>query len=350
MAAFSLGGVRLSTLAVAVPSQTKRNIEYEHISPSERSVLIKTIGIEERRIVSDNMTASDLCAAAAEQLLEQTATRRKDIGLLVFVSQSPDYYLPATAALLQHRLNLPIGTLAFDVGLGCSGYVYGLSIVASLMRTTGVKKALLLAGDVSSVTTGPADKSTHPLFGDAGSASLLELDEKAHDWHVNLMTDGKGGMAIMIPDGGGRNKLSPDSFDLQPVSEGIARSRLSLTLDGPKIFAFSVREVPSSITDLLAQAGQPVDDIDYLVMHQANKLINETVRKKLKVPTEKVPYSLDKFGNTSSASIPLTLVTRLAEPLKQPQNLLLSGFGVGFSWGNVLMKTDGIQCLPLIEI
>lgn len=348
MSTYSLDGVRLAALAAAVPKHTESNQDYARISQAERQFLIKTTGVAERRVARDDQTTADFCEAACRQIFEAGHAQPDDIGLLVFVSQSGDYYLPATAAVLQHKLGLSHHCMAFDVGLGCSGFVYGLSIVTSLMQTVGIKKALLLAGDTSSTTTPPSDKSTHPLFGDAGTATLLERNDQAAPWHFNLMTDGSGAEAIMIQDGGARHKLSPASFDTQPISDGIARSRLNLILDGQAIFAFSVREVPPSVRALLEHANQSIDELDFAVLHQANKLINDTVRKKLKLPAEKVPYSLDDYGNTSSASIPLTMVTRL--PKDRDLKLLLSGFGVGFSWGNVLLQTQSTQLLPLIEM
>ncbi|MDF3029535.1 MAG: ketoacyl-ACP synthase [Moraxellaceae bacterium] len=351
MAIFTLDNVRISAIAAAVPAAREKNSEYSAVSEQERALLIKTTGVEERRIAASGLTASDLCAAAADELITKCAVDRKEIGLLVFVSQSGDYYLPATAALLQHRLGLSTRTIAFDVGLGCSGYVYGLAITASLMRTFGLQKALLLAGDVSSITLSPDDKSTYPLFGDAGSATLLEAGHTGAPWHFNLSTDGSGANAIIIPDGGTRNKVSESSFLVEPVAEGIKRNRLNLVLDGPEIFSFAVREVPASIRELAGQTGQNPEDFDYFVMHQANRLINETIRKKLAMPAEKVPYSIDQFGNTSSASIPLTMAVRLRSELESSSlKLLLSGFGVGLSWGTAFLHTNEVICLPLLEI
>jgi 3-oxoacyl-[acyl-carrier-protein] synthase-3 len=216
------------------------------------------------------------------------------------------------------------------------------------MIASGTTKALLLAGDTSSVTCSPEDKSTYPLFGDAGTATLLTRSESAI-WHVNAFTDGSGGEAIIVPDGQSRNRFTDASFQLEQIAPGIRRHRLNLALKGDEVFAFSIKRVPESMRSLIQFAQKNLTDIDYLVMHQANLLMNDTIRKLLHVSEEKVPYSLDEFGNTSSASIPLTLVTRLAEQLKHPRTLLLSGFGVGLSWGNILMQTSSIHCLPLIE-
>ncbi|MCC2636555.1 MAG: ketoacyl-ACP synthase [Moraxellaceae bacterium] len=351
MAAFSLSGIAVRAIAAAVPRPVERNDDYTEISAQERALLIKTTGVKERRIAPKGLTTADLCAASAGEILDRLGIAKEEIGLLVFVSQSGDYYLPASAALLQERLGLKTGTIAFDVGLGCSGYVYGLAITGSLMQTSGVKKALLLAGDVSSIVTSREDKSTYPLFGDAGSATLLENTGSGTPWHFNLMTDGSGGDAIMVPDGLNRNGVSQDSLRMKTVSEGIRRNRLNLILKGSEIFAFAVKEVPPSIHALSVHAGLAIEGLDYLVMHQANRLINETIRKKLSIPELKVPYSLDEFGNTSSASIPLTMVTRMRDRLESDTlKLLLSGFGVGLSWGNVILETTDVFCPPLLEV
>lgn len=351
MSSFSIANVVIRGIAAAVPGTREDNNDYAALSPTERALLVKTTGIRERRIASATQTTSDLCLEAAQAVLKETGTTAGDIGLLIFVSQSGDYYLPATAALLQDRLGLPKSTIAFDVGLGCSGYVYGLAIAASMMRTTGTGKALLLAGDVSSATVSREDKSAYPIFGDAGSATLLESSPSSGAWHFNLMTDGGGADAIIIPDGGMRNRISPRSFEPEFISEGISRSRVNLAMNGPEIFSFAMREVPASILQLARNAGLSLAQVDYFVMHQANRILNETIRKKLGIAPEKTPYSLDEFGNTSSASIPLTMVTRIGAPLgDQACRLLLSGFGVGLSWGNALVENPPICCVPLIEV
>lgn len=351
MAIFPVSNIAIGAIAACVPTRVEKNRDYDHIIPAERELLVKTTGIEERRIAAPGQTASDLCFAAASQILDARGISAGEVGLLVFVTQSNDYYLPATAALLQQRLGLAKSTIAFDVGLGCSGYVYGLSIAASLMKTCGIKKALLLAGDISTATVSAEDKSAYPLFGDAGSATLLQHCEGGDPWWFNLMTDGSGADAIMIPDGYGRNMPSAASFAYEDFGPGIRRNRLQLALKGNDIFSFATREVPTSIHQLLEQSQVGMDEVDCFVMHQANKLMNETIRKKLGIAAEKTPYSLRQFANTSSASIPLTLVTHPPQASREaPIRLLLSGFGVGLSWGSVVMTTDGITCLPLIEV
>ena len=351
MAIFSLKDIRLSGVAAAVPKQEVSNWDYELLTESERRLLVKTTGVEKRRTAPEGMATSDLCFAAAESLLDRLAWDREEVGALVFLSQSRDYYLPATGIILQDRLGLSKQCLAFDVGLGCSGYVYGLSIIGGLMRSAGIKKGLLMMGDISSATCNYEDKSTYPLFGDAGTVSAIEWDEEAPAMHFNLKSDGKGYQSIMIPDGGIRNRVSPDSFTEKEIDKGIKRSDLHLALNGLDVFNFSITQVHPTIKELYEFLGTDSETYAHFVMHQANKLMNETIRKKLKFPPEKVPYSIDRFGNTSSASIPLTMVTELAETLSAGSHrLLLSGFGVGLSWGVVDVQTENLVLAPLIEL
>ena len=337
-------------MAATVPGPREHTADYTWISRKERESLIKNIGVETRRVAPRGVTAADLCVAAAERLLENLNWDRREIELLIFVSQSPDHLVPATACIVQNRLGLPHSCIAFDVGLGCSGYVYGLSLAGSMMQSGASKKALLMVGDISTLTTSYRDKSTYPLFGDGGTVTALEFNQKAPEMHFNLQTDGAGYRALIIPDGGARNRMSRKSFDIRKVSKGMYRSRLHLQLDGIEVFNFSLREVVPNVKSLLKHAEQTMDGIDYLVFHQANRLITETLRKMLKVDPARVPYSLKEYGNTSGASVPLTMVTQLRNQLTTGRlQLLLSAFGVGLSWGSVLLETDRIVCPEVIE-
>jgi 3-oxoacyl-[acyl-carrier-protein] synthase-3 len=350
MAIFPLPGVRISGIASAVPRQEYRNRDYDHISEKERELFIKTVGVERRRVAPLGMTTSDLCRNAAGRLLDELGWDPAEINILIFVSQSRDYLIPATAGILQHSLGLPKTCLAFDISLGCSGYVYGLSVIASQMLAAGIRKGLLMVGDVSTQTTGPRDKSTFPLFGDGGTVTALELDPSAWPMHFNLQTDGKGYRAIIIPDGGIRNLVTPESFTEQKFGEGIERNRLQIALDGMEVFQFSLREVPPNIRDLLEAAGRTIENTDFFVLHQANKLMNDSIRKKLGIAAEKCPSSIEIYGNTSSASIPLTINHALGERLAGGRaRMVLSGFGVGLSWGSVLIETDRMICPAVIE-
>lgn len=312
---------------------------------------MKNIGVETRRVAARGVTTSDLCVTAAERLLGDLGWDRSDIELLVFVSQSRDYLVPTTACIVQDRLQLPHSCLAMDIGLGCSGYVYGLSSVAGMMQSGAIRKALLMVGDISTLTTSYRDKSTYPLFGDVGTVTALEFDPGAPPMHFNLQTDGSGHKALMIRDGGARNVMSRKSFDIKKVGDGIWRSRLHLELDGIEVFNFTLREVAPNLKKLLAATGGSLDGIDYVVFHQANRLINETLRKMLKLDPAKVPYSIREFGNTSGASVPLTMIHALKDQLRSERNkLLLSAFGVGLSWGSAIVETENL-CIPdILEV
>ena len=351
MALFSSHNVRIKGVSACVPKEKELTKDYALFSNEEHDLFVKSVGIAERRVAPFDVTTSDLCFHAAEKLIKDLDWKKEEIDCLIFVSQSPDYFLPATSIILQHRLGLSKNTMSFDVSLGCSGYVYGLQLMSSILSSGQIKKGLLLVGDKSTLSTHIEDKSTYPLFGDAGTATAIEYDANATPIYFNLQSDGGGEDAIKILDGAARNTVRDDTFEIKEIEPGIKRSRRHLILNGIDIFNFALKEVTPNINELFRFANIEKEKVDYFVFHQANKLINESVRKKLKVlDTTKVPYSINLFGNTSSASIPLTMVTQIKEQLKNHNTLLFSGFGVGFSWASCLFETDEIYCSDLIEI
>ncbi|MFI5202925.1 MAG: ketoacyl-ACP synthase III [Flavobacteriales bacterium] len=350
MAFLTTDNIRLAGLAACVPSNKENNMAYDHISETERKLLIKTTGIEERRVAKPGLATSDLCYHAAIKLIDDLKWNKEEIELLIFVSQSRDYFLPATGIILQDRLGLPTSCVALDIGLGCSGYIYGLSVISAMMSSGKWKKGLLLVGDISTNSIAYSDKSTYPLFGDAGTATALEYSN-GKKMYFNLQSDGKGYEAIIIPHGGLRHTQTAESTIRREIEPGIIRSDRDLALNGLEVFNFSLREVAPNIKGLLTYAEKKLEDLDYAVFHQANLLMNETIRKKLGLPAEKVPYTLKDFGNTSSASIPLTMVARLKNELqKSKKNILLSGFGVGLSWGSAWIETENLVISDLIEV
>lgn len=344
MSIFSIKNVKIEAVCAAVPVDKNVISDYEIMTEQEKKIFSQGTGIFERRFSKPGLCASDLCFHSAQKIIDTLTIDKEEISIIVFVSQSPDYYLPATSVLLQERLGLSKNVIAFDVNLGCSGYVYGLSIIANFLSLPGFKKGILMCGDVSSTSLNYLDKSTYPLFGDAGSATLLSGGAEGFDMHFNLQTDGSGKEAIIIKNGGTRNPIIKEDT-LTETENG-----KKLVLNGLDVFNFALKEVKPNLNSLFNYCNASESTIDYLVMHQANLLINETVRKKMAFPPEKVPYSLAKYGNTSSASIPLTITTELKEKLNGDKKLLLSGFGVGFSWGSVLLNTRDIKIIDLIEI
>ncbi len=350
MAFFSIPYTRIAGISTCVPKNIVANKDYKWISAKERELLMRKTGVVEKRIVTKGMTAADLCLEAGKKLIDALNWNKEEIELIAFVSQSREYLLPATACILQDQFGLPKTCLAIDINLGCSGFVYGLSTIANYVAHCDIKKAIMLIGDVTSHAS-YRDKTAYPLFGDACSAVALEYDEHATPMYFNLQSDGSGHKAIIIPDGGMRNYPTKKSFEYKSYGKGIIRNKLQVALDGYAVFNFSLREVAPNVNTLLKQFNIPIDSIDYFLFHQANLLINESVRKKLKLSPERVPYSLNKFGNTSSASIPATINTQIQQQAStQKLKLLFCGFGVGLSWGSVYAETENICCPDLIEI
>lgn len=350
MSLFPVRNIRLAGISACVPRHVVSNYDFDLITRKERELLVKSVGIEKRRVAEPGTCTSDLCLKSAETLLNELGWKRDEITVLVFITQTPDYITPATSNILQDKLGLSRECIALDINLGCSGYVYGLAVAGSLLNTLGGGKALLLAGDISTATISKKDKSTTPIFSDAGSATALEFSTGCPEMFFNLQGDGKGFHAIIIPDGGYRNPVSPRSMEYEQIGEGIARNKTHLILNGIDVFNFSVNEVPKNVEGLLKFFGKEKSGINYFIFHQANLLINESIRKKLKLQPEQVPYSLADFGNTSSATIPVTILTRLKDEISnKPLKMIFSGFGVGLSWCSAYVETRKIACPPLIE-
>jgi 3-oxoacyl-[acyl-carrier-protein] synthase-3 len=343
--------VEIKGISACVPGYKEDNKTLSLFnSPEEAEKFIDATGIEFRHAVKDSgICASDLCYEASSALIKKLKWNPEEIDCLIFVSQTPDYILPATSCILQDRLGLPNDCYAMDISLGCSGWVYGLSVIASLISGGSMKKGLLLAGDTTTVTKSPKDKSTYPLFGDAGTATAVEFDSNAKEMMFHFGTDGKGHEAIMIPDGGFRNFFNEGSFRLEEIEPGIIRHRLHSILNGPAVFTFGISKAPKSVNTILEHFGIEKESIDYFIFHQANLFMNEKIRLKLKIDSIKVPYSLKEFGNTSSASIPLTIMLQ-EKPQMDNKRLLACAFGVGLSWGSVIFHTKDLNCPELIEI
>src|SRR6185369_2638309 len=251
----SVKNISLRGLAACVPRHTEHNQHYEWLSAEERAMFIKNTGVAERRVAPSTMTTADLCEKAANTLLNKIQWDRNSVDVLIFVTQSPDYIVPCSAAILQNKLGFKKTTIAFDINLGCSGYIYGLYVLSNLMTSGACKRGLLLAGDKSTLSTNFKDKSTYPLFGDAGSATLLEYDENAPGTSFNLYTDGSRYQSIMIKDGACRNHISASTFVEAKIEEGIERAPKHLILDGIEVFNFALREAAASMQDVLQQSG-----------------------------------------------------------------------------------------------
>lgn len=312
---------------------------------------VESTGIKHRRRSDTTITSSDLCQAAAEKLIADLGWNKSEIEALVFVSQTPDYILPATSCVLQQKLGLGKDCLTLDISLGCSGWVYALSVIASLMQNGTILKGILLAGDTITKICSPEDKSTYPLFGDAGTATALEYNSESSGMKFLFNTDGSGYDTIIVEDGAYRNPFTEESLQLKQYEEGKSRKGIDLQLDGMNVFSFGIAKAPKAVKQLCEKFGIDKEQVDLFTFHQANLMMNEMIRKKLKLSKEKVPYCMGDFGNTSCASIPLALVSRERKRLETEKlNHIACGFGVGLSWGSVYFETDHITVPELIEI
>ncbi len=353
MAIITYNNVGISALAACVPSRIIDNYKYDlDIFPEEDvKKVVDKIGVFERRFADEKTCSSDLCYAAAEKLFADNNIDRNEIDLLVFVSQTPDYRMPATSILLQERLKLPMSTIAFDVNLGCSGFLYGLSIVYSFMEKQGLRKALLLDGETRSKVYSPKDRQAAFIFGDAGVAVLIERNEKYGESHFSLNSDGSRGELIMIPGGGYRNMSSIETLKEKVVDEyGNIRTDEHGFMKGGDVFNFVIIEIPKDIKRLFSHTNSDIADMDYYVFHQANNFINSYIAKKMKLDTSKIPSTIHKYGNTSSVSVPLTIASELKDKMEGRKNLMLSAFGVGMAWATAIVPFVDCKISDIVEL
>lgn len=330
----TLRGARIAGICTAVPKRTAGIADLEGIfGPEEAAKVAKSTGVFQRRIAGGGLCTSDFCLASARQLLNDLGWDPATVQAVIFVSQTPDYRLPATACVLHGKLGLSKSCVAFDVNLGCSGYIYGLWMVAQFIQASGLRRALLLVGDTSTYYLSDKDRSTYPIFGDAGTATAVESSPDA-EMSFALGTDGSGADNLLIPSGCCRLPHNEETARQTERENGNWRSDEDLFMNGAEVFAFTLREVPALIDGILAVAGWDRTSVDQFVFHQANKFMLDYLAKKMKLPPERTPFSLAEYGNTSSASIPLTISACLREKLIEPtpQKMVLAGFGVGWSW------------------
>ncbi len=328
---------RIRAIATHLPDGVLTNEELAELYPSwpADKILGKT-GIRERRIAAEDETAADLACAAATRLFESGACAREDVDFLILCTQAPDYILPTTACLLQDRLGLPRRIGALDVNLGCSGFVYGLALATGLIASGSAANVLLLTADTYSKYIGGGDKSVRTLFGDGAAATLVSASEEGAIGPFVFGTDGSGARDLIVEAGGFRTPRDPETALEEEDAQGNVRSRDQLFMHGANVMTFSLREVPRTYARLLELTGAGPDDVDLVVLHQANKLMLDTLGRKLGVPPAKLPRRYEDVGNTVSSSIPFVLA-QLRDGGQTPPgtHMLLIGFGVGLSWAGV---------------
>lgn len=352
MAFMKFNGIGITAMAGAVPRHVIDNYKYTDFFPAEQvKEVVDKIGVYERRFADAETCSSDLCFAAAEQLINDNNVDKNEIDLLIFISQTPDYRMPATSVLLQNRLGLPNSCIAFDITLGCSAFMYGLSVVYSMMQNTGLRKALLLDGETRSKVYSPKDRRSAFLFGDGGIAALIERDKKFDESWFSMNSDGSRGDLIKINGGGYRMPSSVETIKEKIVDEfGNIRSEEQGYMQGADVFNFVIREIPTDIKKIMEWSGTNIQSLDYYVFHQANNFINSYLAKKLKLDTNKIPSTIGKYGNTSSVSCPLTIVDQLKSKMDGKKRLMLSAFGVGMTWATAIVPFVDLNISDIVEV
>ena len=345
-------GIGISAMAGAVPSHIIDNLKYTEFFPQDQvNEVVEKVGVYERRFADAATCSSDLCFAAAQKLFADNDIDRSEIDLLVFISQTQDYRMPATACTLQHRLGLSNSCVAFDINLGCSAFIYGMSVVYSMMQSSGLRKALILDGETRSKVYGPRDRRSAFIFGDGGVAALVERNEKFGETTLSLNSDGSRADLIMIKAGGYRHPSTPETLKERVVDEyGNMRSEEQGYMKGGDVFNFVIREIPRDLKKTLAESGKTVEELDYIVFHQANNFINSYIAKKMKLDVNKIPHTIEKFGNTSSVSVPLTIVSELRGKLEGSKTLMLSAFGVGMTWASAVASFVDTKISEIVEV
>ena len=341
-------GLTIEYLSSCIPEREIDNTFFQSLlSEKEMKMFEKTVGILKRRWVSEDITASDLGYQAAKEILDISSVNNDEIKGLVFLSQTSDYKIPFTSNILQDRLGLKNDILCLDINAGCAGFIQGLSIAYSIANTLKIgQKVLLIIGETLSKILSPEDRTTTMLFGDAASAILIsKTNNNSDESYFNFFSDGAKAKAIMIPDGGYRNRVNSNSFISKFDDKNNLKNNTQLQMDGPNVFDFTLREIYPSILELTNNFEIDLEEIDKFLFHQSNKFIIKQIAAKLGVSNNKVPINIQDFGNTSGVSIPLLISTYNQDFLKTGK-VLCSGYGSGLTWGNCILNISKTTILP----
>lgn len=342
MSQISFEGIGIKAISACVPPRIVKTAEQiGFFSEEQLAGFISTTGIEERRVADDGVTAGDLCIQAAEHLFDKLGGAFKEsIGCLLFVSQTPDYRMPNTACILQDKLGLSNKIFSLDINQACSGFVWGL-ITAYTLCNSGFDNILLLVGDTPSKFLSSKDTSTSLMFGDAGTAILINKDIAYGKSYFSFNTDGSYRDVVYIPKGGYRSMSSPEGFLYEKDEDGNEKNKEQIHMDGLEVFSTSINVMTKDIRNLLDYARMTVDDIDTVVLHQANRFMNKKISKKVGVNPAKEIVSIHKFGNTSCTSIPLNMAFNKGK-FGDSDRLLFEAIGASFTWGSAIVNLSGL--------
>ena len=352
MSYLSVKNVKIVGMSACVPKDVEENILLPIFKDREEAQrVIDSTGIERKRVVKKGTTASDLAYQSVNELLTDLGWEKESIDCLVYVGISRDYIAPITSAILQGRLGLRQDCFCIDLPLGCSGWVFGLSTIGSLLSHGDMKRGLLVNAETNSLNRSKRDKTVNPLFGDAGTVTALEFDSNwTEPMQFEFGADGTNYKAVWTEFGGIRNPTTPEALQEKEVEPGIWRKGTDMVVNGMDVFSFAIRVPPKSLQNLIGHFAIDTEKVDYLFLHQSNKYIDDRIRKKLKMPESKVPYCLKDYGNTSGPSIPLTMISCCAEALKARKlNNLACGFGVGLAWASAHFTTESLKSVILSD-
>lgn len=348
MAFFTFNNIKVAGISTVIPKNIIKTESYkERFGSDEVDKFMKMTGITETRRAEKHQTASDMAYTAAKRLMAHKNIAPEEVGALVFGTHSPDYRRPASAFVVHKQLGLSTEAAVFDISLGCSSTVYGIQVVASMMANSDISKAILIVGDVVSKTTAPTDRASIMLVGEASSAILLEKSEDAKPIHSLMRSDGAGFRYLIVPAGGYRNLNAP--AEAVKCKDGNERSLHHSFMQGTSVFTFTISDVPRAIKDYWKLTDTDVEDYDCFAFHQANGLILKKIAKKLKIPAEKMPMTLHKYGNTSGASSLVTLCDKYGDTENEVLKAMIVGFGVGLSWGVSSIEINTSDILPIAE-
>ncbi len=353
MAALTTKHVKIVGMAACVPSRIEETIDLPIFANREEAEkVIASTGIARHHVCDDGVTASDFSVRAVQKVLADMKWSATSVDCLFYVCTSRDYIAPQTACILQDRLGFRNDCFVMDLPLGCSGWVYGMSVITSMMQTGAFRRGLLVAAETNTKNRSMKDRTVRPLFGDAATVTALEYDEEwNHPMNFVFGVDGAGAAAIIAKYGGMRHPTTVEALREIEIEPGVIRRGVDMEVRGMDVFGFAIKRPPASLRELVATFNIDIDSIDFLYLHQANKFIDEKIRKSLKVPAEKVPYCIEDFGNVTSASIPLTMVSRTSEAFSgPPRHCIACGFGVGLAWASMEFTVGNVTISPIVEM
>ncbi len=332
--------MKIEHIAYHLPRKivSNKDLTEEFLLPFDDSKIFRKTGIRSRH-VAEKETTSQLATTVANKLFSESGFPKSKIDFLLLCTQSPDYYLPTTACIVQNQLGLPTTCGALDFNLGCSGFVYGLGLSKGLIVGSLAKNILLITVETYTKYIHPQDRSVRTIFGDAATATLIvDQEEDQREWEFIFGTDGGGAENLIVPAGGSARPRSEETACEVVDDQGNVRSLNHLYMNGPAVFNFTLETVPRAVTEILAKRNLQIRDIDFFVFHQANKFMLESLREKIGIPEERFYFNISETGNTVSSSIPIALTDALKEDrIRKGDKVMLVGFGVGYSWASCVI-------------